>query len=588
MHIRGVRPDVFSEKNMTKTLAELRSQRWFKAPGRAGLHKNYRMKQAGFAGEDFRDKPIVGILSTWSDFNTCHAHFPQRIEEVKRGIWQAGGFPAVIPLQSVSESFVRPTSMMYRNLLAMETEEAIRSHPVDGVVLLGGCDKTTPGLLMGAASMDVPAIFVPAGAMLRGNWHGKVLGTGSSGWAIEADYRAGIISRKDFEEMAEGTARSTGTCNTMGTASTMTSLADVLGMSLPGASSIPAVDSHHPQMASLAGHRVVEMIWEDLKPSKIMTMPAMLNAVITDMALSGSTNSLIHLIAIARRLGHNLTLDDFSRASETVPVICNLMPSGKYLMEDFYYSGGLLGLLKQISTHLDLSCITANGRTLGENIEEGAVYNDDVIRSLDNPIYPAGGLIVLHGSLAPNGAVLKRAAADPALMQHTGPAVVFKNHKDMLARVDDPDLAVTPDSVLVMQDAGPTGAPGMPEWGMIPIPKKLLAQGVRDMVRISDGRMSGTSYGTCILHVSPESRIGGPLGLVQDGDLIKLDADARSIDLLVDEAELATRRAKWVAPAPHYARGYGSLFINHVMQADQGCDFDFLAEAGVIPEPEVT
>ncbi|MEO8883254.1 MAG: IlvD/Edd family dehydratase [Devosia sp.] len=571
-----------------RTIADLRSQRWFKAPGRAGLHKNYRMKQAGFAGVDFQDKPIVGILSTWSDFNTCHAHFPQRIEEVKRGIWQAGGFPAVIPLQSVSESFVRPTSMLYRNFLAMEAEEAIRSHPVDGVVLLGGCDKTTPGLLMGAASMNVPAIFVPAGAMLRGNWHDKVLGTGSSGWAIEADYRAGLIAKKDYEEMAEGTARSTGTCNTMGTASTMTSLADVLGMSLPGASSIPAVDAHHPQMASLAGHRIVEMIWDDLKPSDIMTPAAFHNAVVADMALSGSTNSLIHLIAIARRLGHDLTLEDFSNAAELVPVICNLMPSGKYLMEDFYYAGGLLALLTQIGDRLDLSCIAANGRTLGENIAEAAVYNDDVIRSSANPVYPTGGLIVLHGSLAPRGAVLKRAAASPELMHHTGSAVVFKNHKDMLARIDDPDLEVTADSVIVMQDAGPTGAPGMPEWGMIPIPKKLLAQGVRDMVRISDGRMSGTSYGTCILHVAPESRVGGPLALVEDGDLIRLDADARSIDLLVDAAEMAARRARWTPPPPHYVRGYVALFINHVTQADLGCDFDFLAESGLNPEPETT
>jgi dihydroxy-acid dehydratase len=577
----------FSETNqVAKTIDQLRSQRWFRAPGRAGLHKNYRMKQAGFAGDDFQDKPVIGILSTWSDFNTCHAHFPQRIEEVKRGIWQAGGFPAVIPLQSVSESFVRPTSMLYRNLLAMEAEEAIRSHPIDGVVLLGGCDKTTPGLLMGAASMNVPAIFVPAGAMLRGNWHGQVLGTGSSGWKIEADYRAGLISKADWEGMAEGTARSTGTCNTMGTASTMTSLADVMGMTLPGASSVPAVDAHHPQMASLAGHRIVGMVWEDLTPSRILTREAIGNAVITDMVLSGSTNSLIHLIAIARRLGHELTLDDFSRASEEVPVLCNVMPSGKYLMEDFYYAGGLMALVKQIAPYLELDCISANGRTLGENIAAATPYNSDVIRSLDNPVYPSGGLIVLRGTLAPRGAVLKRAAADPRLMQHTGPAVVFKNHKDLLARIDDPDLDITADSVIVMQDAGPIGAPGMPEWGMIPVPKKLLAQGVRDMVRISDGRMSGTSYGTCILHVAPESRIGGPLALVEDGDLISLDADARRIDLLVDEAELAARRARWVEPEPHYVRGYGSLFIDHVLQADEGCDFDFLARPGETAEPE--
>ncbi len=570
-----------------KTLDELRSQRWFSAPGTIGAHKHRRIKQAGFTTRDFKDKPVIGILSTWSDFQTCHSHFPQRIEEIKRGIWQAGGFPAVIPVQSVSESFLRPTSMLYRNLLAIEAEEAIRAHPIDGAVLLGGCDKTGPGLVMGAASANVPAIFVPAGAMLKGRWREHTLGTGSSTWAAEADYRAGKINQREWTAMSEATVRSPGTCNTMGTASTMTLLIDVLGLSLPGASTIPAVDSEHMRMASDAGRRIVDMVWEDLKPSDIVTLAALKNAVIADMAISGSTNSLIHLIAMARRLGHDLSLDSFASASEIVPVICNLMPAGKYLMEDLHFAGGLMAVLDVIRNELDLSCRSVNGHTLGENLQGAIVFDADVIRSLDNPVFPSGALVVLKGTLAPRGAILKRSAADPALLDHVGPAVVFRNNEDMMARIDDPDLDITPDSVIVLQDAGPVGAPGMPEWGMLPIPKKLLAQGVRDMVRISDGRMSGTSYGTCVLHVCPESRVGGPLGLVRDGDLIRLDAAARKLDLLVGETELAARREVWVSPPPHYERGYGAMFTDHVLQADEGCDFDYLARPGVNPEPEV-
>jgi len=570
-----------------KTLDELRSQRWFAAVGSIGAHKRRRIKQAGFTTEDFKDKPVIGILSTWSDFQTCHSHFPQRIEEIKRGIWQAGGFPAVIPVQSVSESFLRPTSMLYRNLLAIEVEEAIRAHPIDGVVLLGGCDKTGPGLVMGAASANVPSIFVPAGAMLKGRWREHTLGTGSSSWAAEADFRAGKLDEHEWTAMTEATVRSTGTCNTMGTASTMTLLIDVLGLSLPSASTIPAVDSEHARMASEAGRRIVEMVWEDLKPSDIVTAAALQNAVVADMAISGSTNSLIHLIAVAGRLGHDLTLDSFGDASEIVPVICNLMPAGKYLMEDLHFAGGLMAVLNVIRDKLDLSCKSVNGRTLGENLEGAAIFDSDVIRTVDNPVYESGALVVLKGSLAPRGAVLKRSAADPKLLSHTGPAVVFKNNEDLMARIDDPDLDITPDSVIVLQDAGPIGAPGMPEWGMLPIPKKLLAIGVRDMVRISDGRMSGTSYGTCILHVCPESRVGGPLALVRNGDRIHLDASARRLDLLVDEAELEARRGAWSPPPPHYRRGYGAMFIEHVLQADQGCDFDYLARRAPNPEPEI-
>jgi len=568
-------------------LSQLRSQRWFGAAGQPGNHKSYRTKQMGFSSEDFQGKPVIGILSTWSDLNSCHTHFPQRIEEVKRGIWQAGGFPVVMPTLSVGETYVRPSTLIYRNLLAMDAEEILRSHPIDGAVLLGGCDKTTPGLVMAAASMNIPAIFVPAGAMLRGHWREqRMLGTGSSTWKALADFRAGKIDEASWRSFGEGTARSPGTCNTMGTASTMTSLVDVLGLTLPGASSIPAVDARHPQMASHAGRRIVEMVWEDLRPREVVTRQSFLNAVVADMALSGSTNSLIHLVAMARRLGVELSLDDFAGAADTVPVLCNLQPSGSYLMEDFFYAGGLPALLKRIESHLELSCLSVNGRTLGENIAGAAVYDDDVIRPPSNPVYAAGGLVVLRGNLAPRGAVLKRAAADPKLLQHTGPAIVFANFKDMLARIDDPALPVTPDSVLVLQDSGPVGAPGMPEWGMLPIPKKLLEAGVRDMVRVSDARMSGTSYGTCVLHVCPESRVGGLLGLVCDGDLITLDTAGRRLDLRVDDAEIEARRRTWVAPPPHYERGFGVLHIEHVLQADEGCDLDFLARPGETPDPE--
>lgn len=573
--------------NERKKPEELRSQKWLAAPGNIGAHKHRRMKQAGFDMEDFQGKPVIAILSTWSDFQTCHAHFPEVIEEVKRGVWQAGGFPVVIPVQSVSETFLRPTSMMYRNLLAMEVEESIRAHPVDGAVLMGGCDKTGPGLVMGAASANVPSIFVPAGAMLKGRWRGQTFGTGSSAWAAEADHRAGRITEVEMLEMNQASVRSVGTCNTMGTASTMTLLIEALGLSLPGAATIPSLDSEHKRMASRAGRQAVELVWRDLTPRRLITAASVRNAVVTDMVISGSTNSLIHLIAMVGRLGLDLDLDDFARYGAQVPVLCNLMPAGKYLMEDLHFAGGLPALLSRVSHLLDTECMTVSGQTIGQHIANARVHDEDVIRPLDNPVYPAEPLVVLKGSLAPRGAVIKQSAASAQLLRHTGPAVVFESFKDLNDRIDDPDLPVTPDSVLVLRNAGPVGAPGMPEWGMLPLPKKLLAQGVRDMVRISDARMSGTSYGTCVLHVCPESHVGGPLSLVQDGDLIELDVPAARLDLLVDEAELRRREALRTEPKPHYQRGYGAMFSRHVLQADEGCDFDFLARPGSTAEPEI-
>ena len=541
----------------------------------------------GFTREDFTGKPVIGIINTWSDTNTCHSHMRQRAEEVKRGVWQAGGFPVELPAMSVGEQMTKPTSMMYRNFLAMETEELLRSQPVDGCVLMGGCDKTTPGLLMGAASMDLPAIYVPAGAMLRGFWRGETLGSGTDVWKYWAERRAGNLSDQAWEELEEGMARSPGTCMTMGTAATMMSLAETLGMTLPGASSIPAVDATHAHMASRSGRRIVEMVWEDLKPSDIMSAAAFENAITVDMAVGGSTNAIIHLVAMAGRAGVELPLERFDALSRSTPTLVNLKPSGKYLMEDFYYAGGLRALLRQIGDLLDLDCPTVNGRTLGENIANAEVFNDEVIRSRNNPLSPTGGTAVLRGNLAPDGAIIKPTAAEAHLHKHTGPAVVFENVDEMYARIDDPDLDVTAESVLVLKNAGPLGGPGMPEWGQLPIPKKLLAQGVRDMVRISDCRMSGTSYGACVLHVAPEAAVGGPLALVQTGDQITLDVEGRLLSMDVSDEELAKRRAAWTAPQPHFQRGYGSLFLRSVTQANEGCDFDFLHAGAATPEPKI-
>jgi len=555
----------------------LRSARWFAPDDLRGFAHRSRMMQMGLSPDDWAGRPVVAILNTWSDLNACHAHFKHRVEDVKRGVLQAGGYPVELPALSLSETNVKPTTMLYRNMLAMEAEELIRSHPVDGVVLMGGCDKTTPALLLGATSANVPAIFVPAGPMLRGNWKGKVLGSGSDAWKYWDERRAGTISDADWLAVEGGIARSYGTCMTMGTASTMTALVDALGMTLPGASSIPAADANHIRMASAAGRRIVEMVWEDLTPDRIQTRPAFLNAITVAMALGCSTNAIIHLIAMARRAGVEIGLDDFDRASREVPVLANIRPSGeRWLMEDFFYAGGLRGLLSRLSPLLDLSCLSVTGRTLGENLEGAEVYDDDVIRPLADPVYAEGALAVLRGNLAPEGCVIKPSACEQRFLRHSGPALVFDDYPSMKAAVDDESLDVTADHVMILRNAGPQGGPGMPEWGMLPIPTKLVKKGVRDMVRISDARMSGTSYGACILHVSPESFVGGPLALVRTGDVVTIDVPARSIRLEVSDAELDARRAAWTPPPARYERGYGWVFSRHVRQAHEGCDFDFL------------
>ncbi|MAU19714.1 MAG: dihydroxy-acid dehydratase [Martelella sp.] len=556
---------------------DLRSSRWFAPDDLRSFGHRSRMMQLGYSEADFRDKPIIGILNTWSELNTCHSHFPERVKDVKRGVAQAGGLAVEIPSISVDESFSKPTSMLYRNLLAMEAEENIRAHPLDGVVLMGGCDKSTPGLVMGAISAGVPMIYLPAGPMLRGNYAGKILGSGSDAWKYWDERRAGNISDAEWLGIQGGIARSAGVCMTMGTASTMTAIADAMGLTLPGASSIPAVDSGHMRMSADCGRRIVEMVWEGLTPDKIVTGASVRNAAIVAMATGCSTNAVVHLIAMARRAGVKLELDELDALGRITPLIANVRPSGKdYLMEDFYYAGGLRALMKQIEDRLDTSAITVTGKTMAENLEGAVVYNDDVIRPLSNPVYREGSLAVLRGNLCPDGAVMKPAACDPKYYQHQGPALVFDSYPEMKRAVDDETLDISPDTVMVLRNAGPLGGPGFPEWGMLPIPKALIKQGYRDMLRISDARMSGTSYGACILHVAPESFVGGPLALLRTGDIVRLNLDERRLDMLVDDAEIAARRAAWIPPEPRCGRGYGHIFSKHVTQADKGCDFDFL------------
>src|SRR5277367_4171517 len=568
---------------------DLRSHRWYGVNDLRAFGHRSRTAQMGYQRSDYAGKPVIAIVNTWSDINPCHSHFKQRVEEVKRGIWEAGGFPVELPAMTLSEPFQKPSTMMYRNFLAMETEEALRSYPADGAVLMGGCDKTTPALLMGAISMNLPAIFMPAGPMLRGNWRGNALGSGSDVWKYWAELRAGTINDKDWEEIEHGIARSPGHCMTMGTASTMTSAAEALGMTLPGAASIPAADSRHAVMATMTGKRIVDMVWDDLKPSDLITDDSIHNAVAAVLAIGGSTNSVVHLIALARRAGLALDMEAFDQLARETPLLANIRPSGAYLMEDFYYAGGLPAVLKQLAVggRLKTGARTVNGATIGDNVERAAIYNEDVIRPLNNPLVASDSLAVLRGNLAPDGAIIKPPAAESHLHKHAGKAVVFEDYNDMAARIDDPDLDVDENSVLVLKHAGPIGAPGMPEWGQLPIPKKVLAKGVRDMVRVSDARMSGTSYGACVLHVAPESFIGGPLALVRTGDLIELDVPRRRLELKVDAAELARRRAAWKRPAPRYERGYGALYQQHITQADQGCDFDFLEGTAATAEPEI-
>jgi dihydroxy-acid dehydratase len=573
--------------NQRKKPEELRSHRWLGVNDLRSFGHRSRLRQMGYDGPDWSGKPVIGIVNTWSDINACHAHLRARAEDVKRGVLQGGGFPIELPAMSLAEPFVKPSTMLYRNFLAMETEELLRSHPIDGAVLLGGCDKTTPGLIMGAISMGVPAIYVPAGPMLRGNWRGETLGSGSDAWKYWDEKRAGNITESDWNEIEGGISRSYGTCMVMGTAATMMAITEALGLALPGASSIPAPDASHARMCAGAGRRIVDMVWEDLVPARILSPASFDNAIRVHMAMGGSTNAIIHVIAMARRAGIALDMARFDQLSRDVPVLANIRPSGKFLMEDFYYAGGLRALMVELAELLDLGCLTVSGQTLGETLRGAQVHLREVIRPLGDPVSIAGATAVLTGNLAPRGCVMKPSAADPRLLRHRGPVIAFEDYNHMAREVERDDLAVTPDHILVLKNAGPKGGPGMPEWGMLPIPRKLVKAGVRDMLRISDGRMSGTSYGACILHVAPESYVGGPLAFVRTGDEIEVDADARRIHLHVSDEELARRRAAWQPPAPHYSRGYGAMFSAHVSQADEGCDFDYLLAGGSISEPEI-
>ncbi len=566
---------------------DLRSHRWFGTTDIRAFGHRSRTLQMGFGHDEFMGKPVIGILNTWSEINPCHLHLRDRADAVKRAVWAAGGFPVEIPVMSVSEQFQKPTTMLYRNFLAMEAEESIRSHPVDGAILLGGCDKSTPALIMGAVSAGLPFIFVPAGPMLRGNFAGKVLGSGSDVWKYWHEKEAGNINEAQWRDMESGIARSFGTCMVMGTAATMMSHAEVLGLTLPGASAIPAADSAHPRMAAAAGKRIVEMVWTDLTPDKILTRKSFENALALHMAMAGSTNAIIHLVAMAGRTGIDLTMADFDAASRHVPVLANVRPSGEALMEDFFYAGGLPALLKQLAPKLHLDQINVMGSTLGEVIRQAVIYDEEIIRPLGRPVTSANGLAVLTGNLAPRGAVIKPSTAEPRLLKHTGPALAFVTYDEMMRAVNDESLAVTADHVMVLKNAGPVGGPGMPEWGMLPIPKTLLKQGVRDMLRISDARMSGTSYGACILHVAPEAYVRGPLAAVQTGDLISVDVEARMLHLHLDDAAIAARLSAWMPPVRDYPRGWGKISAEQITQADRGCDFRDLEGTAAIAEPEI-
>ena len=566
----------------------LRSARWFGPDDLRSFGHRSRLKGMGWADEDFCDKPVIGILNTWSDLNTCHSHLRERAVKVKEGVWQAGGFPVEVPVMSLGEMLMKPTTMLYRNLLSMETEEVLRSHPIDAAVLMGGCDKTTPALLMGAISADIPVIYLPCGPMLTARWGKETLGSGSSVWDFWAERCAGNFCDEDWAKFEDAIGRSPGHCMAMGTASTMSAIAEALGFTLPGASSIPAVVSEHFRMSTACGRRAVDLAWENLKPSDLLSRESFENAITVDMAVGGSTNAIIHIIAMARRAGFDISLEDFDRISRSTPVLANVRPNGEeYLMEDFYNAGGLGALMAQLGDKLHGGCATITGQTIAENILEAKVVDEEVIRTPDNPVQAQGGTFVLRGNLAPDGCVVKPSAASQELFTHRGRALVFDDYPDLKAKLNDPDLEITKDTVLILRSAGPEGGPGFPEWGMLPIPDKLLKEGVRDMVRLSDARMSGTSYGMCVLHLSPESHVGGPLAFVQTGDEVELDVPNRKIHLHVNDEELEKRRAAWKKPEPKYARGYGQLYINHVTQAHEGCDFDFLQHGSATPEPPI-
>ncbi|MEC8554734.1 MAG: L-arabinonate dehydratase [Planctomycetota bacterium] len=576
-----------TNRNPDRDPSLLRSHRWFAPDDLRSAGHRARFKGMGWDDGDYQDKPIIAILNTWSDLNTCHSHFKERVQDVRRGILQAGGFPVEVPVMSLGEMLMKPTTMLYRNLLAMEAEEVLRCHPIDGAVLMGGCDKTVPALLMGAISADIPSIFMPAGPMLKAKWKDQTLGSGSDVWKYWAERCAGTLCDGDWKEIENCIGRSAGTCMTMGTASTMACITEAMGMSLPGSACTPAVVAEHHRLGVRSGRRAVELAWDQIKPSDLLDEKSIENAIVTDMTIGGSTNAIVHIVALAGRLGFELPLEKFDEISKRVPVLGDIRPSGRYLMEDFYDAGGLAALLDRLRDFLHLDCPTVAGTTLGEQIKGAEVVDDGVIRTRENPVSASGGTCVLRGNLAPDGCVIKSIAADPKLLTHRGPAVVFNDYPNMKEKINDPDLDVTADSVIVLRSAGPLGAPGFPEWGMLPIPNKLLKEGVRDMLRISDARMSGTSYGTCVLHVSPESHLGGPLALVQTGDEIEIDVEQRLIHWHVEDEEIARRKAAWSPPEPLWERGYHALFAKHVTQAQQGCDFDFLAGRSPGQDPDI-
>jgi L-arabonate dehydrase len=562
---------------------KLRSADWFGRKDKLGFVHRSWMRAEGFSTSVFQGKPVIGICNSWSELTNCNAHLRQVAEAVKRGVWAAGGFPLEFPTISLGEPFMRPSTMMFRNLMSMDVEECIRANPLDGVVLLCGCDKTTPAQLMGAISADVPAIMVPGGPMLKGIWRNREIGSGSDVWHFWDELRAGRISEEELCEIESCMSRSAGHCMTMGTASTMTSIVEALGMTLPGGASVPAADSRRFVIAEQSGACIVEMVKEDLRPTRILTRKALENSIRVDMAIGGSTNAIIHFLAFAGRLGIDLPMSLFDEISRTTPFLANVRPSGKYLMEDFFYAGGLPAVMKEIESLLHTDALTVTGKSVGDNIGNAQCHNRDVIRPFQEPLKKEGGTVILYGNLCPDGAVLKQSAASERLMQHTGRAVVFEDHEDLKERFDDPNLDVDENCVLVLKNGGPKGAPGMPEWGNLPIPAKLYRKGIEDMVRISDARMSGTSYGTVVLHIAPESAIGGPLAIVRTGDIIQLDVPNRSLNVIVPDEEITARLAAWEAPVRHYDRGYGRLFLDHILQANEGCDFDFLKW---VPEPQ--